>query len=173
MKSKTNRRVKRVKKTRRNRRSRRTQRGGGKFGDSIKLHYSRVKECEQKCYTDNPDPLKKYTQEHPTPSGWYIDSRSAGGHGHGIDNQIKNKSLDIIISAWDKNHKPYLDMLEELPDPTKTYTTGGWGFTKKWKLKYNAVSNSLEWENQENQTIKLFVIASPLNIGDSMATQIT
>ena len=63
-------------------------------------------------------------------------------------------------------------MLEELPDPTKTYTTSGlFSKNKEWRLKYNDVAHSLEWENQKDKTIIPFVIQSPLNIGDQMAKQ--
>jgi len=64
-------------------------------------------------------------------------------------------------------------MLEELPDPTKTYYTTGGLFSKnnEWKLIYNTANSSLEWENQNDKTIiKPFVIASPLNIGKQIAT---
>ena len=172
MKSKTNRRSKRVKKTRRNRRSRRTQRGGGgKFGDSIKLRESRLQECTRKCDTDNPDPITRYEMRNPTPSGWYITITVELGQGPIY--VIKNKSLAIEISRLTKDYslyKQYLDMLEELPDPTKIYTTGRMFNKTQWKLIYNAETQLLEWENQKDKTKQPFVIHSPLQIGDKTAT---
>ena len=178
MKSKTNRRSKRVKKTRRNRRSRRTQRGGGKFGDSIKLRESGLQECRRKCDRDNPDPdpISIYNERNPTQSGWYITI--TGQWGQGPSYEIKNKSLAIEISRRAKDYslyEQYLDMLEELPDPTKIYTTTGiFGSNKKeWKLIYNAETQLLEWENQKDKTKQPFVIQSPLQIGDKTATKST
>ena len=171
---KTNRRSKRVKKTRRNRRSRRTQRGGGKFGDSIKLRESRLKECTRKCDTDNPDPITRYEMRNPTPSGWYI-TINGPFRDYGPSYEIKNKSLAIEISS-NKDYslyEQYLDMLEELPDPTKIYTTGSMSNKTQWKLTYDSTQQLLKWENQKDKTKQPFVIASPLNIGDQMATEST
>ena len=168
---KTNRRVKRVKTTRRNRRSRRTQRGGGKFGDSIKLRESRLKECRRKCDTDNPDPITRYTVDRPTQSGWYI-TYEPPYPGYGPTYEIKNKSIGIDIVIITNHEQPfyenYLDMLEELPDPTKIYTTGSF-VTKKWKLTYDPVSKRLQWVNQTDNTTQPFIIQTPLKIGDTIA----
>lgn len=175
MKSKTNRRSKRVKKTRRNRRSRRTQRGGGKFGDSIKLHESRLKVCKQKCHTDNPDPKLKYNEISPTPSGWYVTIRGPF-HGYGPSYYIKNNLLAINISSEADYtlYTKYLDMLEELPDPTKIYTTDRESKDKdQWKLTYDSTQQLLQWENQKDHTKQPFVIDSPLNIGDKTVTETT
>jgi len=174
---KTNRRSKRVKKTRRNRRSRRTQKGGGKFGDSIKLRESRLQECRRKCDRDNPDPdpISIYNERNPTPSGWYITITVDWGQD--LIYVIKNKSLAIEISSRAKDYslyKQYLDMLEELPDPTKIYTTGSMFNKTQWKLTYDSTQQLLKWENQKDKTKQQpFVIASPLNIGDQMATEST
>lgn len=170
---KTNRRSKRVKKTRRNRRSRRTQGGGGKFGDSIKLRESRLQECTRKCVIDNPDPITKYNERNPTPSGWYITFNETWGHGPSYE--IKNKSLAIKISSDNDYplYKHYLDMLEELPDPTKIYTTGSVFNKNHWKLTYDSTQQLLKWENQTDQTKQPFVIQSPLQIGDKTATEST
>ena len=168
---KTNRRSKRVKKTRRNRRSRRTQRGGGKFGDSIRLYASKLRECNIKCDRDNPDPLTKYTVENPTPSGWYITYR-APFQGYGPTYEIKNKSIGIeIITNHNPLYQTYLDMLEELPDPTRIYITSGLINKKEWKLTYDSKEGLLQWENQADKSNKQpFIIESPLKIGDKNAT---
>lgn len=178
---KTNRRSKRVKKTRRNRRSRRTQGGGGKFGDIKKIHESNLQGCRRKCDTDNPDPiLKHYSKEKATPSGWYIE-KSFTGQGIGYNYEIKNDSLGITISSYSsgQQYTDYLDMLYELPDPTKTYTTPGGLFkpAREWKLTYDTKKRQLEWVNQTDQTKEPtkepFVIQSPLTIGDKEAKEKT
>ena len=174
---KTNRRSKRVKKTRRNRRSRRTQGGGGQFGDSIKLRESMLQECTRKCDTDNPDPiLKHYSKEKATPSGWYIENYYTG-QGIGYNYEIKNDSLGITISSYSsgQQYTDYLDMLYELPDPTKTYTTPGLLNTKrKWKLTYDTEKNQLKWVDESDSTKQQpFVIESPLKIGGKEAKENT
>ena len=132
-----------------------------------------MKQCKRKCDidTDNPDPLTRYTQKTPTPSGWYITVIDQAIGQWGTIYGIKNISIGFEITNENKLYENYLDMLEELPDPTKTYTTGRWPSKKKWKLKYNTDNSSLEWENQQDHTTKPFVINSPLNIGDQMAKQ--
>lgn len=179
---KTNRRSKRVKKTRRNRRSRRTQGGGGKFGQIRKTHESNLQGCRRKCDTDNPDPiLNHYSKEKATPSGWYIENYWSG-QDIGYNYEIKNDSLGITISSYSsgQQYTDYLDMLYELPDPTKTYTTGSM-FKKYWKLTYDTEKRQLEWVNQNDltkeptkePTKEQFVIQSPLTIGGKEAKENT
>ena len=167
---KTNRRVKRVKTTRRNRRSRRTQRGGGKFGDSIKLYESKLRECKQKCDTDNTDPITRYTVDRPTQSGWYI-TYEPPYPGYSPTYEIKNTSIGVGINSYNKSYQDYLDMLEELPDPRKEYTTSIFLTKNKWKLTYDSPSERLQWVNQTDNTTQPFIIQTPLKIGDKTATQ--
>ena len=110
----------------------------------------------------------------PTPSGWYITSNGPF-QGYGPSYEIKNKSLAIEISSDNDYslYQQYLDMLEELPDPTKIYTTGSMSNKTQWKLTYDSTQQLLKWENQKDKTKQPFVIASPLNIGDQMATEST
>ncbi len=128
-----------------------------------------MQECKRKCDTDNPDPITKYNERNPTPSGWYI-TINGPFQGYGPSYEIKNKSLAIKISSDNDYplYQHYLDMLEELPDPTKIYTTGSVS-KNHWKLTYDSTQQLLKWENQPDQTKKPFVIASPLNIGDQTA----
>ena len=193
MKSKTNRRSKRVKKTRRNRRSRRTQKGGGKsqyYNTKCKedcregnthgptglrsqgaFDQNGYNNCIKRCDTIYP-PLKHEDVENATLNGWYITIEANSGS-NDPSYKIKNKSHGIEISRdIVKSFQDYLHVLEELPDPKKTYiTTGIFGSNKKeWKLIYNAETQLLEWENQKDQTTQPFVIQSPLQIGDKTAT---
>jgi hypothetical protein len=180
---KTNRRSKRVKKTRRNRRSRRTQGGGGKFGQIRKTHESNLQGCRLKCDTDNPDPiLNHYSKQKATPSGWYIENPWTG-QGIGYNYEIKNDSLGITISSYPsgEQYTDYLDMLYELPDPTKIYTTGSMFKNDIWKLTYDTEKRQLKWVELDSKTQQPkqqpkqqpFVIKSPLTIGDKEAKEQT
>jgi hypothetical protein len=166
MKSKTNRRVKRI--SRGNRRSRRTQRGGVKGRERAKLRT----ECELQCKRQYPYNEELYINDtHTTDNGWYL--YSYGTHVWDDTIGVKHKTF-----SHDREHylsHTYTSYVEELPDPTKIYTTSSFlsRNKKNWRLKYNHKDHSLEWENQEDKTIKPFVIQSPLNIGDQMAKQIT
>lgn len=174
---KPNRRSKRVKKTRRNRRSRRMQRGGeGNFGKRLKAYKETFDDCKRTCDRIVPDPMKIYTKDKPTPNGWYL-SRGAkhdggGGNYSSVEMVISNKSINNIeigqYSHLEYNH--YLDILDELPDLTKIYTTGIIG-SEKWKLIYDTSDKVLKWQNQNDNTeVVLFDIDSPLKIGDKMAS---
>ena len=174
---KTNRRSKRVKNTRRNRRSRRMQRGGvgGNFGKLLKAHKEQYEVCKRTCDRIIPDPMKKYTELNPTPNGWYL-ARShindwGGGASGGIEPVILNKSNTIIIGERShKKYNDYLDILDELPDPTKIYTTGNLFTKKQWKLIYDTSDKVLKWETQDvSKELVPFDIGSPLKIGDKMA----
>jgi hypothetical protein len=196
MKSKMNRRSKRVKKTRRNRRSRRTQRGGltsQEYNTKCKenclsenthgptglrpqggLDQQGYDNCIKHCDTIYP-PLKHEDIKNATLNGWYITIEAQWAIAPSY--KIKNKSLGIEISRdIDKSFQAYLKVLEELPDPKKTYiTTGMLGLNKKyWKLIYNADTQLLQWENQTDKNTKQrFIIETPLKIGDKTAKEHT
>jgi hypothetical protein len=179
---KPNRRSKRVKKTRRNRRSKRMQRGGeGNFGKRLKAYKETYDDCKRTCDRIVPDPMKIYTESKPTPNGWYLSSRpqhdwAGGGWGgalRGVEMVISNKSINTIeIGEYSHlEYNRYLDILDELPDLTKIYTTGNIGSKKIWKLIYDTSDKVLKWQNQNNNTeVVLFDIDSPLKIGDKMAS---
>jgi hypothetical protein len=130
-----------------------------------------LKECEQKCYRDNPDPLFTYNKKHTTPNGWYINTDYFWGGTS--SHTIKNISLDIGINQYNPLYKNYLEILDELPDPRKIYITDEMVKNHEWKLTYNPQVEQLEWENQKDKMKQQFVIASPLNIGDQMAKERT
>ena len=110
----------------------------------------------------------------PTPSGWYI-TINGPFQGYGPSYEIKNKSLAIKISSDNDYslYQHYLDMLEELPDPTKIYKTSSVFNKTQWKLTYDSTQQILKWTNQTDQTTQPFVIQSPLQIGDKTATEST
>lgn len=172
---KTNKRSKRFKKTRRNRRSRRIQRGGeGNFGKRLKAHKKTYDDCKRTCDRIVPDPMKIYTKDKPTPNGWYLYSGSFpdyGGNGRGVEMVISNTTNNTIeIGEYShREYKHYLDILDELPDLTKIYTTNLFS-KKKWKLIYDTRDKVLKWENQDDRKeLVPFDIDSPLKIGDKMA----
>lgn len=175
---KPNRRSKRVKKTRRNRRSRRMQRGGGgNFGKRLKAYKETFDDCKRTCDRIVPDPMKIYTESKPTPNGWYLISRlqrdGGGGPWSSVEMIISNKSINNIEigELSHKKYNDYLDILDELPDLTKIYTTGNLLSEKEWKLIYDTSDKVLKWQNQNDNTeVVLFDIDSPLKIGDKMAS---
>jgi hypothetical protein len=106
--------------------------------------------------------------EHTTPSGWYIKHQPAHRDYHPIY-YIQNKSFDFEINSYDKLYQYYLDMLEELPDPAKIYTTVTIFTKKQWKLTYVPDTKLLQWVNQNDNTTQPFIIQTPLKIGDTIA----
>jgi hypothetical protein len=153
------------------------QRGGvgGNFGKLLKAHKEQHEVCKRTCDRIIPDPMKNYTKLNPTPNGWYLDKSRlddwGGGNKGGIEQVILNNSITIKIGEEShKKYDSYLDMLEELPDPTKTYTTGNLGSKEPWKLIYDTDDELLKWKNQNDHTqVVPFDIDSPLKIGDKMA----
>jgi hypothetical protein len=157
-------------------------------------------DCIQKCYENNK-PLKHYSSETATETGWYIFSNLNSHHmveyylAHKImhpDETIKRTS-DLITPSYlitytnesDKKANEFDKKLDELPDLKKTYETyetyetGSWFnrlFKKKlintWKLIYNDETRLFEWQNQTDKKMtRDFLIESPLKIGDNIATE--
>ncbi len=106
--------------------------------------------------------------EHTTSSGWYITHQPVYP-GDSPTYEIKNKSIGFGINSYDQSYQYYLDMLEELPDPAKIYTTGTIFTKKQWKLTYVPDTKRLQWVNQKDNTTQPFIIQTPLKIGDTIA----
>jgi hypothetical protein len=106
--------------------------------------------------------------DRPTQSGWYIKYEPPYP-GYSPTYEIKNTSIGFGINSYNKSYQDYLDMLEELPDLTKEYTTGRFLTTNKWKLTYDSEPERLQWINQKDKTTQPFVIQQPLKIGDTIA----
>lgn len=131
-------------------------------------------------YCDTIYPLSNNEDvEHATLNGWYITIEPPF-QGNPPIYKIKNNSVEKIEISRDIDHpssfQDYLDVLEKLPDPRKTYiTTGIFGRNKKnWKLIYNADTRLFQWENQiDKNTKQRFIIETPLKIGDKTAKQLT
>ena len=197
---KTNRRSKRVKKTRRNRRSRRMQRGGDPMYeynigmckkrclhdniyiiDPMKdpegvIEQVNYKRCIQNCET-TIKPLKHY-DEKTAVNGWYIFSRRHSDVyvyyylAHTIMTKNNPNALNFVDSLKYPITAEFDEKLDELPDLQKTYKTGRWYQRKQsWKLMYNEGERLFEWTNQKDKEMtQPFLIASPLKIGDEIAT---
>jgi hypothetical protein len=134
-------------------------------------------------------PLKHYDVEHATANGWYIfstlhsegsvyyylahkimtkDNLNALNHASGLPPTLYRITTKMDINLMDKK-------LDKLPDLQKTYETGRWYQRKQiWKLIYNEVARLFEWTNQtdDKEIPQPFLIASPLKIGDKIATEV-
>jgi len=122
-----------------------------------------LEKCKLKCFTDNIDPRESINQKNPTKSGWYINI-TPKQLGMPPSYEIKNIWSDINIPHASNFRERYLEMLEELPDPSKTYTTK----RGEWKLIYDPGDHLLKWEKQKDKMKEEFM--SGLKIGDEPGT---
>jgi hypothetical protein len=126
-------------------------------------------------------PLEHY-DEKTTVNGWYILSRrhsDVNVHyylAHKIMTEGNPHALNYVDSLkypipTEMDIKLMDKKLDELPDLQKTYKTGPWYKKKLWKLMYNEGERLFEWTNQKDKEMtQPFLIASPLKIGDNIAT---
>jgi hypothetical protein len=136
------------------------------------------KRCIHECNT-TIIPLNHYDVKTATKNGWYIFSKlnlyqsveyylahtiMTYHNPYALHDQVPTSY--VITTEMDKK-------LDELPDLQKTYKTGPWYKKKLWKLMYNEGTRIFEWTNQKDKEIpQPFLIASPLKIGDNIATEV-
>ena len=148
--------------TRRNRVSRRIN-GGGRFGDLLRRHNAKVQECHKKCDEGSkPDPMHTYvTSAKATPNGWYMDFSGPFQEYPEIFTLRHDGLPTFRVSDYgDRNFSEYLENIEELPSPLKTY-----GVRDKI-FKLGSDTKNLYWEDQFEKARYPFNPSSPLKIGD-------
>jgi hypothetical protein len=159
-----------VKNTRRKRVSKRIN-GGVKFSDLLKTYNAKAAACYKKCDDESkPDLMQKYVSSaQATPNGWYMEY-SAAYQGYPDIYTITHgalRSFGISSSSYgDREFSEYLEIIEELPNPLKTYRI----HDKIFKLGSDA--KKLHWEDQFDRTKHPFNPSSPLKIGQDIATLI-
>jgi len=158
-------RSKRVKNTRRNRVSRRIN-GGSRFGDLLRRHNAKVQECHKKCDEESkPDPMHTYvTSAKATPNGWYMNF-SGPFQGYPEIFTLRHDGLPTfrVSDYGDRNFSQYLENIEELPSPLKTYRV------RDKIFKLGSDTKNLYWEDQFEKRYP-FNLSSPLKIGEDIAT---